>query len=157
LWQEKALYDKISFVIDYIRYFKELIMRKYAMIAAGGFWGAILRFLIKSLELPILDYGFPINTFTINLTGSFVLGLFIAVASDLFKLEEAERLGIVSGFLGAFTTFSSLSKEISMYVLAGRMDMAALYISLSVLMGLAAVYIGMKLGSKIVILHQRKE
>lgn len=132
-------------------------MRKYAMIAAGGFWGAILRFFIKSLQLPVQDYGFPFNTFIINLTGSLVLGLFIAAASDLLKLEEAERLGIISGFLGAFTTFSTISKEITMLVAVGRVNMAILYISLSVLLGLAAVYIGIKLGNKIVLLQHRKE
>lgn len=132
-------------------------MRNYLMIGIGGFCGAILRYGIKAMELPVASTGFPINTLIINILGSFILGLVIAGAAEVFNLKEAEKLGIMTGFIGAFTTFSSISKELTMLLEQGRAAVAAVYISLSVLLGLGAVYAGVKLGEGLLHLRARKE
>lgn len=132
-------------------------MRKYMMIAIGGFFGAVLRFSLKSIELPIKSYGLPINTLLINLLGCFVLGIFVVLASELFKLEEAEKLGIITGFIGAFTTFSTISKEIGVLISAGMFYIAITYIFLSVVMGLGAVYFGFWTGNIIIVAKAEKE
>lgn len=132
-------------------------MRKYLMIAAGGFLGAVLRFYIRSIQPSVQGYGFPVNTLIINIAGSFILGLIISAAAEFFGFGEDEKLGMITGFIGAFTTFSSLSKEVDMLVWAHSIPMAAVYVSLSVLLGLGAVYIGVKSGEKLVLMQSRKE
>ena len=124
-------------------------MRKYAMIAAGGFWGAILRFFIKTFEISSTTSNFPINTLLINILGSFILGFFITVAKDSLKLGEAERVGAISGFLGAFTTFSAISKEVNFQLSSGDLLTAGIYLGLSVILGLTGVFVGLSLGDKL--------
>ena len=132
-------------------------MRKYAMIAAGGFWGAIIRFLIKSHEFSYSAYGIPINTLLINILGSFILGFFIVIAEDVLKFEEAEKLGVISGFLGAFTTFATVSKEINLQLMTGNVLAVAIYLVLSIVLGLFAIYIGTKTGDRLILILQESE
>lgn len=130
-------------------------MRIYAMIAVGGFWGAILRFFIKTIGISSWNTYFPLNTLIINVTGSLILGFFIITAEDVLKLREAEKLGMISGFLGAFTTFSAISKEISQQLATGHFIAAGLYMILSVLLGLGAVWLGVMLGRRLKLHKQR--
>jgi CrcB protein len=136
---------------------KELVMRKYAMIAAGGFWGAILRFFIRTLEISTTTLSFPINTLLINILGSLMLGYFITVAKDTLKLGEAERVGIISGFLGAFTTFSAISKEVNFQLTSGDLLTAGIYLALSVILGLAAVFVGISLGDRLAVKKKKAD
>ena len=124
-------------------------MRVYAMISLGGFAGAVLRFLLKGMDVFPWNTQIPGNTLMINVLGSLLLGFIIAIAEEVLKLQEAERVGIISGFLGAFTTFSTISKEISMLLTQGYAYTAILYIMLSVVLGLGAVWLGTVLGSRL--------
>ena len=120
-------------------------MRKYIYIGIGGFLGAILRFLSKNM--PIYNYheNVPLNTLFINVTGCFVLALVLTVAFEIWKFDADIRLGIGTGFLGAYTTFSTLCKETSELLFKGYYFSAVSYITLSVVLGLAAVYLGVVL------------
>jgi CrcB protein len=125
-------------------------MRKYIYIGIGGFLGAILRFLTKSI--PIYNYheNVPLNTLFINATGCFILALVLTVAFEIWKFDAELRLGIGTGFLGAYTTFSTLCRETSELLFKGYYFSAVSYITISVVLGLAAVYFGVILAREVV-------
>lgn len=132
-------------------------MRRYILIAIGGFVGAILRFLIRLIEPPMSVDGLPINTLIINIAGSLLLGFFITVSADALKLKEEERLGITAGFLGAFTTFSTISKEIMLKIAEGSIGSVMLYLFLTVALGLTAVFVGAELGQRLMLTLEETE
>ena len=117
-------------------------MRKYIYIAVGGVLGSILRFFIRSININSSSWDFPLNTFIINITGTFILAFVITVALEVLEFDADLRLGMTTGFLGAYTTFSTLCKETAILIGKGSYYSAISYISFSVLIGLAAVYLG---------------
>lgn len=120
-------------------------MRKYIYIGIGGFLGAILRFLTKNIPIYSYHENVPLNTLFINVTGCFILALVLTVAFEIWKFDAEIRLGIGTGFLGAYTTFSTLCRETSELLFKGYYFSAVSYITISVLLGLAAVYFGVVL------------
>lgn len=117
-------------------------MRKYLFIALGGILGAISRFLIKNAHLLGHQTAFPINTFIINITGSFVLALVLTTAYEVWNFDEDIRLGIATGFLGAYTTFSTMCKETAVLMNKGMYSLGIFYIILSTFVGLFSAYLG---------------
>ncbi len=125
-------------------------MRRYILIGTGGFGGAILRFLMKRMEGLHIFNQLHLNTMIINMTGCFVLAVFLRLVLDKWEIDTDWRLGIATGFLGAFTTFSTLCRETVSLMLAGRLYIALLYMLLSVAIGLIAVILGDMAGKKVV-------
>jgi CrcB protein len=117
-------------------------MRKYLFIALGGILGAISRFLVKNVHFLSHQPSFPINTFIINITGSFVLALVLTTAYELWNFDEDIRLGIATGFLGAYTTFSTMCKETAVLMSKGMYSLGIFYIILSTFVGLFSAYLG---------------
>lgn len=125
-------------------------MRKYVFISIGGVLGAILRYWFKGVQITNYHENFPLNTFIINITGSFILALVLTSASEVWKFDSNIRIGIAVGFLGALTTFSTLCKETAGLLYSGDYFPAISYIAASTLAGLAAAYYGMILARKVV-------
>lgn len=125
-------------------------MRKYIFIGAGGFLGAILRFWIKTIPLQNYKELIPINTLFINVTGSFILALITTVALEVLKMNVDIRLGICTGFLGAYTTFSTLCKEASELISKGYYFSSLSYIANSVILGLIAAYFGVIVAREVI-------
>ncbi|MCX7748384.1 MAG: fluoride efflux transporter CrcB [Clostridia bacterium] len=127
-------------------------MRNYFFISLGGFLGAVSRFAIKSIRLSEHCIDFPINTLFINVTGSFILTLLLTSVFEILKIKEDIRLGISTGFLGAYTTFSTFCKESIELLDKGLYVYSFLYISLSVVLGLMfshiAAYVSRRLLQK---------
>lgn len=117
-------------------------MKKNLLILLGGSTGAILRFIIKSEPGIKLKNDFPLNTLIINLIGCFLIGMILTVAFEYYEMDADVRLGIVTGFIGAFTTFSTMCKEIYALVTNGHLMMGLLYCLLSLLVGFLMVIIG---------------
>ena len=92
----------------------------------------------------------PLNTLIINITGSFLLALILTVAFEVRGLGAGIRLGITTGFLGAFTTFSTLCKEIVVLVYQGDYFSAISYMTVSIMMSLAAVYFAIILAREVI-------
>jgi len=115
-------------------------LRKYIFIGVGEFLGAILRFWIKTIPLQNYKELIPINTLFINVTGSFLLALITTAALEIFKMDVDIRLGICTGFLGAYTTFSTLCKEASELINKGYYFSSLSYIVNSVFLGLATAF-----------------
>ncbi|MCR3760628.1 fluoride efflux transporter CrcB [Clostridium felsineum] len=134
-------------------------MKKYIFIGMGGAIGAILRCVIKNVKIHTFIGGFPINTFIINLSGAFVLALLFTTAYEIWHFNDDIRLGIGTGFIGAYTTFSTMCKETVMLMDQKMYVLAMAYIITSVLFGLLFAYFGAIVSRKIVarLFNSRKE
>jgi len=115
-------------------------------ISIGAVAGANARYWVGLLFARILPWNFPYGTLFINLSGSFVLGLFFAIVNVRYPSSSIGRLLIATGFCGAYTTFSSFTYEALELIREGSWGLGALYVSGSVLAGLGAVGAGYALG-----------
>jgi len=125
-------------------------MRKYTFIAIGGMLGAMLRYTIKNVHIYHYKEIIPINTLLINVSGSLMLALILTVAFEIFELDSDIRLGIATGFLGAYTTFSTLCKETVNLMRQGDYYSSISYIGFSTILGLCASYFGVVLAREVV-------
>jgi CrcB protein len=109
-------------------------------VGIGGLFGVLGRYGISRLTLH--HHGLLWTTVAINVVGSFLLGLL--AAEDWFSRDVREGIGV--GFLGGFTTFSTFSVQIVLEADAGETGTAALYLTASVVGGIAAAALGYALG-----------
>lgn len=119
-----------------------------AAVGAGGFCGAIARFLVASLCGWIFPVTFPVGTFVVNITGSLFLGWFMTAIGGRLIVSTNVQLAIATGFVGAFTTFSTFMFESNALMQQGSQIKTTLNLVGSILVGLAAVRLGMYLGSR---------
>ena len=117
-------------------------LTKYAAVAAGGALGAMLRYYMGGSVLARVAAPFPTATFVINVTGSFVLGLFLTLAAERVQIAPHLRLAVAIGFVGAYTTFSTFEWETVKLIEGGEAARALLYVALSFAVGLFAVWLG---------------
>lgn len=125
-------------------------MKKYIFIALGGMLGAMLRYRIEHIHIYHYKEIVPINTLMINITGSFVLALVLTIAFEIWQFSSDLRLGIATGFLGAYTTFSTMCKETVNLMKQGYYYSSISYIGFSTMLGLAAAYFAIILAREIV-------
>lgn len=111
------------------------------IVGAGGALGAILRYLIGLIPINRSTV-FPVNTFLINIIGSFATGIIAALALRNDKIDPKLVLFLKTGICGGFTTFSSFALETGDLIAGGNTAVAALYAALSMVMGVAAVFAG---------------
>jgi CrcB protein len=115
----------------------------YILVGVGGFVGANARFLVARAVGALFETRFPLGTFVINISGSFLLGILGAiVAQKVMPSSEAMRLALGVGFLGAFTTFSTFEFETHALLEDGSWLTAAVNMFASLLVGLIAVRAG---------------
>jgi CrcB protein len=118
-------------------------MQQCFIVGAGGFVGAVLRYLIGLLPLNP-NSGFPIKTFCINILGAFLIGIVAALATKN-AIDPKLTLFLKVGICGGFTTFSSFALETNDLLAKGSTVTAFLYILLSITLGVAAVLAAQKL------------
>jgi CrcB protein len=113
-------------------------MSSIILVAAGGFLGAVARYYLGTFMNKLWKGLFPLGTFIINISGSFLLGLvvFHPVLSEALRKDMSLGLGI--GFLGAFTTFSTMEYETLQLLEKRKAAVAAAYVLLSFLLGFGA-------------------
>ena len=119
---------------------------QYLLIGLGGFLGANARFLVLSWAARLLGTNFPYGTLIANISGSFLLGIAIAILHDRALLESPQRHFLVAGFLGAYTTFSTFTYESMQLFQQGAVLFGLLNVLGSVAIGLLAVFCGVLLG-----------
>jgi CrcB protein len=117
-------------------------LTKDLAVAAGGALGAVLRYYLGGTVLARTAAPFPTATFVINVTGSFVLGLFLTLATERVHISQHLRLAVAVGFVGAYTTFSTFEYETAKLVEDGDITRALLNVVLSFAAGLLAVWLG---------------
>ena len=116
------------------------------MVAIGGAAGAVTRYLVDGWVLDRTGAGFPYGTLVINISGSFLIGILAALTIDRAVLPAEIRGPVMIGFVGAYTTFSTLMLESWRLVESGQ-DVAALANLVgSVVLGVVAVAAGLILG-----------
>lgn len=121
-------------------------MEKFLLISAGAILGANTRYWLGTWISQKWGASFPWGTLLINLTGSFLLGLFMTLATERFLIDPRWRLLVAVGFLGAYTTFSTFTYESISLLLKGQILPGLLNILSSTLLGLLAVGLGILLG-----------
>ncbi|MGB3328692.1 MAG: fluoride efflux transporter CrcB [Thermomicrobiales bacterium] len=117
----------------------------YVWIGLGAAIGANLRYLVGRLMATWLGAGFPWGTLTINVTGSFLIGVIATLLGERLTVPGEWRIFLVVGLLGGYTTFSSFSLEAVVLFNAGRWLAATGYILASVLLGVLACVLGIAL------------
>ena len=122
------------------------MLRNLVLVGTGGMAGAIARYGFAIAVDRLWLGSFPLATFLINLLGSFAFGLVVALGLERAAIGPDMRLALTTGFLGAFTTFSTFEFETNRLLVAGSWFTAALYVALSLIAGLAAVQIGTAIG-----------
>ncbi len=121
-------------------------MQNILIVGLGGFLGSIGRYLLSSLILHLTAQDrFPFGTLAVNVLGCLVVGLLAGIAERHHAFGPDGRLFLFTGLLGGFTTFSAFGLETMYLVRRGDLDLAALYAGGSVVLGIAAVWLGLKL------------
>jgi len=121
-------------------------MLKSLLIAGtGGFIGTVLRFLVSRYFQENTFSLFPWGTFTVNIIGSLLIGIFYGMSERGNLLSPEIRIFLTVGICGGFTTFSSLTNDAFMLLQEKEWLKVSLYASLSFFLGLVAVYLGLTL------------
>lgn len=119
-------------------------MNAYFLVAAGGALGSMARYGSGIVVGKVWPSPFPLATMLINIVGSLAMGLFIGYLARTTPGWQADaRLFVAVGILGGFTTFSSFSLDTIAMVERGEIGQAALYVLVSVAVGIAALYGGL--------------
>jgi CrcB protein len=115
-------------------------------VALGGAAGALARYGLDRLIEHHVVTVLPWSTFTINVTGCFLAGLAVAALVDQHDLPAWVRTGVVVGFLGAYTTFSTFAQESRDLFVGGHVSLAVVNATASVVVGMLAVAAGTGFG-----------
>lgn len=107
-------------------------------LAAGGAIGAVARYGVNLGALSLLGQNFPYGTMIVNIVGSFLMGLLVAKFAMIETSQEL-RLFAMTGFLGAFTTFSTFSLDVMTLWQRGDIVHAMLYMMASVILSILAL------------------
>ncbi len=120
-------------------------MINYVIIVLGGGIGAAARFALGTWIGQNWGRNFPLGTFVINISGSFILGVIMGTV-EAQVLSPAVRLGLAIGFVGAYTTFSTWTYETMRLIEGGSWLLAAVNIFGSIAVGMLAVALGLAAG-----------
>lgn len=115
---------------------------QYLAVGAGGAVGAMLRYWIGLRVTGVMGSAFPWSTLTVNLVGSFLVGVCMVLIAGKTSGGELWRLGLMVGLLGGFTTFSAFSSDTLGLLEAEEWFRAMIYISASILLCITAAAAG---------------
>lgn len=118
----------------------------FAMVGLGGGLGAMLRHFTAQFILRFWHSAFPLATFSINLIGSFLIGLFAAWLLPKFGNDTLLKYFLITGFCGGYTTFSTFSIENIQLLQEGKFFTLLLYICSSVILGITFALLGLFIG-----------
>ena len=112
-------------------------------IASGGAIGAVLRYLMTIQAGRLFGSGFPYGTIVVNITGSFLMGVFIGYMAKTLPHSLELRAFAAIGLLGGFTTFSSFSLDVVAMIERGQLGHAAIYATTSMVVAITALFGGL--------------
>jgi CrcB protein len=114
-------------------------MWAYIAIAIGGVLGCWARYAMTNLVQAIYGRDFPYATLTINVLACFMMGFLFQETLDRLTISPVLRVGILTGFIGGFSTFSTFAMETLLLAEQGEPARGLLYVLVSIVLGLAAV------------------
>lgn len=120
-------------------------MSVYIALALGGVLGVYARYGLTQMITRVWGPSFPTATLLVNVLGTFLLAFLFIATMDRLSLSPALRTGILTGGLGAFTTFSTFMMEALVLIENGEMPKALLYLGLSIALGISAAFAGVYL------------
>jgi CrcB protein len=115
----------------------------YLIVFLGGGIGAMLRHGVNVAAARVLGTNFPFGTLTVNVTGSLIIGLLAAYFGFKSGVSQHWRLFLTTGILGGYTTFSAFSLDVAVLYERGELGLAFLYVLVSVLVSIAALFGGL--------------
>jgi len=118
-------------------------MNSYLIVALGSAIGGGLRHAVNVGAARLLGTGWPYGTFTVNVAGSFTIGLIVGYFALKGDASQAWRLFLTTGVLGGFTTFSAFSLDAALLYERGRLDSLALYLVGSVALSIGALFLAL--------------
>lgn len=116
------------------------------VVMIGGGFGALARFLLTTKVTEKFGNAFPYGTLSVNVIGSFLMGILAMVLVERLALDPLLKLGVFVGFLGAFTTFSTFSMDTLTLFDQGNHFHAISNMFISVLLSVLAVWLGVSIG-----------
>ena len=119
------------------------------VVMFGGAFGAVARFILSTKITEKYGNIFPYGTISVNVIGSFVMGLLAVIIVERFALDPLLKLGVFVGFLGAFTTFSTFSMDTLGLFEEGHHLSAISNMFLSVVLSVFAVWLGVLIGKAV--------
>lgn len=122
-------------------------MTTLAAVFVAGAAGAVCRYLLDGFVQERWDGAFPMGTFVVNMLGAFLLGILTGFVTAHSSTSPAIRVGVGVGFIGAFTTFSTLAYESLRLLREGSPRYATTNLLGSTIVGLLVASIGLSLGS----------
>jgi fluoride exporter len=120
-------------------------LQKYLYIAIGGALGTLVRYWVGSAVATRLGAKFPYGTFVVNITACLVIGFSLELFSKHIGLNPAWQYLVATGFIGAYSTFSTFEWETFANLQTGGIAVAGAYAVSSVVLGLVAVWCGVLL------------
>ena len=113
------------------------------LVALGGAVGSVVRYLVGRM----VESSFPWGTLLVNIVGSVVIGVLVGLVSRAV-LSADMKLMLMTGFCGGLTTFSTFANESFSMMKAGNVALAAIYVAVSVALGIVGVWMGMRLSGE---------
>ncbi len=117
-------------------------MQTYLAIAIGGILGCWARYAMTNLVQAIYGRSFPYATLSINVLACFLMGFLFVETLDRLTISSVLRTGILTGFIGGFSTFSTFAMETLLLAEKGEFAKGGLYIAVSLVFGMAATFGG---------------
>ena len=124
-------------------------MQKLLLIGLAAALGALTRYSLSGFVQRYSGFTFPVGTLVVNLLGTFLFGFIWSLVEQRLVISVETRVVILSGFLGAFTTFSSFMFETSALVGDGQWGYALLNITAQIVLGMIAIFLGLAAGRAI--------
>ena len=121
------------------------MIKTFLLVGIGGGLGSVMRYLTAYIVGKFYDNPFPLATFSVNIFGCLLIGILIGVFGKQLSPNDDLKYLLITGFCGGYTTFSTFSAENIQLIQSGNYLFPALYITLSVLFGILAVFLGMVL------------
>jgi fluoride exporter len=118
------------------------MLKQVLLVGLGGFIGSVSRYFLSMLNLQYDLLSLPLGTLSVNVLGSYIIGILTGISEKSDLLTTEWRLFLMVGICGGFTTFSSFTNENLMLMHNGQIFTVILYTSLSIILGFLAVYLG---------------